>query len=57
MRWFMSGIGHRHHGGRARQVSARDVRAIRHAINDAPTPGMAADLLGAATRQGIHVFR
>ena len=57
MRRFMSGVGRRHSGHEERQVTGRDVRAIRHAIEDAPTPGLAADLLAAATRQGIHVFR
>ncbi len=57
MRRFMSGVGRRHSGHGDRQVTGRDVRAIRHAIEDAPTPGLAADLLAAATRQGIHVFR
>jgi len=57
MRRFMSGFGRRHHGHGTKQVSARDIRAIRHAIEDAPTPGVAADYLAAAMRQGVHVFR
>lgn len=57
MRRFMSGVARRHAAHGAQQISGRDVRAIRQAIEDAPTPGLAADLLAAATRQGIHVFR
>ena len=59
MRRFMSGIGRRHHAyaPEVRHVSARDIRAIRHAIEDAPTPGVAADYLAAAMRQGVHIFR
>ena len=57
MRRFMSGIGRHHAGYGAHPVTGRDIRAIRQAIEDAPTPGLAADLLAAATRQGIHVFR
>lgn len=40
-----------------RHVSARDIRAIRHAIADAPTPGLRADLMAAAVRQGIDLGR
>lgn len=56
MRRFVGGLGRRAEA-HARGLSPRDIRAIRHAIMDAPTPGMQDDLMAAAYRQGINVFR
>ncbi len=56
MRRFLGSWG-RQDNEQERGLSARDIRAIRHAILDAPTPGMQADLMAAATRQGVQIWR
>lgn len=45
----------RNHRGVA-ELSYRDIRAIREAIANAPTPGMRAELEAVANRQHVHLY-